>query len=245
MLSVIRLLLLGVHFVLASLVGLLIGLCRPFHPDNSRWCARVYALPALKIMGVRVRLETDTVLHHTRPAVIVANHLSNHDLFVFGQVVPERCVSLGKKSLKWVPLFGQLYWLSGNVLIDRGHASRAKEAMRAATEALVQRDMSLWVFAEGTRGHGKGLGPLKKGAFQMAIEAGVPIVPVCANNYVRQLRLGRWRSGEVILRSLPAIPTAGMTLKDLPELMARCHAQMQACIAELDVLAGTAQTHSA
>ena len=112
MLYVLRALLLAVHFVVASVLGLLVGIARPFNPDNSRLAARIYALPALRIMGVRMRLEVDEVLNHQRPAVIVANHLSNYDLFVFGRVVPIRTVSLGKKSLKWLPLFGQLYWLA-------------------------------------------------------------------------------------------------------------------------------------
>lgn len=234
MLFVLRVLLLAVHFVLASVVGLLIGLCRPFNPDNSRVCARVYALPALRIMGIRVVLEIGDLVDHARPAVLVANHLSNHDLFVFGRVVPKRTVSLGKKSLKWIPLFGQLYWLAGNVLVDRGNAVQAKKAMLTTTDTLQHKDMSLWVFAEGTRSHGKGLGPFKKGAFQMAVNAQVPILPVCANNYTRTMNLNRWHGGTVILRALPPVATTGLTLDDLPTLMNAVHAQMADCIEDLD-----------
>lgn len=234
MLFLLRMLLLSVLFVVASALGLLVGLLRPFNPDNSRICARLYSLPALRILGLRVTLDTGSLRGHQRPAVIVSNHLSNHDLFVFGRVVPERTVSLGKKSLKWLPLFGQLYWLAGNVLIDRGNAVKAKQAMLAVTEALQQHDLSIWVFAEGTRNHGKGLGPLKKGAFIMAINAGVPIVPVCASTYVTHMKLNRWHSGDVVLRSLEPIPTAGLTLEDVPALMDRCRKQMLDCIATLD-----------
>ncbi|MFN3616567.1 MAG: lysophospholipid acyltransferase family protein [Aquabacterium sp.] len=234
-----RILLLTVHVVVASVIGLIIGLCRPFNPDNSRLCARVYAIPALRIMGIQMELQIGDLIQHQRPAVIVANHLSNHDLFVFGRVLPVRTVSLGKKSLKWIPLFGQLYWLAGNVLIDRGNAMQAKRAMTTTTDTLQQKDMSLWVFAEGTRSHGKGLGPFKKGAFQMAINAGVPIILVCANNYTRTINLNRWRGGRVILRALPPIPTEGLTMDDLPDLMAKCHAQMAACVDELDRLTAT------
>lgn len=239
MLFFLRMLLLCMHFVLASLLGLLVSVLRPFNPDNSRLAARIYAVPALRIMGVRVRTQLDDVLKHQRPAVIVANHLSNYDLFVFGLAVPPRTVTLGKKSLKWIPLFGQLYWLAGNVLIDRGNAAQAKQAMLTTTDTLQHKDMSIWVFAEGTRGHGKGLAPFKKGAFQMAINAGAPIIPLCGNNYVRKLDLNKWHSGEIILRALPPIPTAGMTSDDMPALMADCHARMSACIAELDSEAGT------
>lgn len=239
MLLPLRMLLLCVHFVLASVLGLLISLCRPFNPDNSRIAARLYAVPATFIMGMKMRLDIDGVLKHKRPAVIVANHLSNYDLFVFGHAVPPRTVTLGKTSLRWIPFFGQLYWLAGNVLIERGNAAQAKKAMMTTTDTLQHKDMTIWVFAEGTRGHGKGLGPLKKGAFQMAITAGVPIIPLCGNNYVRGMNLKRLRGGTVVMRALDPIPTAGLTLDDMPELMATCQARMKACIDELDREAGT------
>lgn len=164
MLFALRMLLLSVHFIVATLAGLTVCILRPFNPENTPLCARLYALPALRILGLRVRLDPSVVADQPRPAVIVANHLSNHDLFVFGQVVPHRTVSLGKQSLKWLPLFGQLYWLAGNVLIQRGNAVRARQAMTQLNDTLHARDISIWIFAEGTRSHGRGLGPFKKGA---------------------------------------------------------------------------------
>ncbi len=62
----------------------------------------------------------------------------------------------------------------------------------------------------------------------------MPIIPICSNTYVRQMRLNRWHSGDVILKALPPISTAGLGPDDVPELMARCHAEMAACIADLD-----------
>lgn len=230
----IRMLLLGVHFVVASLLGLLVGMLRPFHPDNSRICARLYALPALRIMGLRVQLDTASLRERRASAVIVSNHLSNHDLFVFGRIVPPRCVTLGKKSLKWIPLFGQLYWLAGNVLVDRGNPASAKQAMLTLTDTLQHKNTSIWVFAEGTRSHGKGLAPLKKGAFVMAVNAGVPIIPVCASTYVTRMNLAAWHSGDAVLRSLAPIATAGLTLDDVPALMAQCEALMKDAIAQMD-----------
>ncbi|MFT3857033.1 MAG: 1-acylglycerol-3-phosphate O-acyltransferase [Aquabacterium sp.] len=239
MLFTLRMLLLCVHFVVASLVGLLISVLRPFNPDNTRLAARIYALPALRIMGVEVHMDAAEVLDHRRPAVIVANHVSNYDLFVLGPAVPHRTVTVGKKSLKWVPLFGQLYWLAGNVLLDRGNAVQAKRAMMTTTDTMRHHDTSIWMFPEGTRGHGKGLQPLKRGAFQMAVNAGVPVVPLCVNNYVRGLHLNKWRAGRIEIRALPPIPTEGMGQGDIAELIGGCHAQMLACVDELDRLAGT------
>lgn len=234
MLFLLRMLFMGLHFILAGVLGILLGLCRPFNPDNSRLCARLYSKPALWLLRLKLKTQTQSLETLTSSCVIVANHQSNYDLFVVGAVVPKRTVSIGKKSLKWVPFFGQLYWLAGNVLIDRGNAIKAKRAMLTTTETLQHKDTSIWVFAEGTRNLGKGLLPFKKGAFQMAIAAGVPIVPVCVSTYSTTMKLNRWNSGDVTIRSLPAISTTGMTADDIPALMQTCHAQMQTTIAELD-----------
>jgi 1-acyl-sn-glycerol-3-phosphate acyltransferase len=233
MLFLLRMLAMAVHFILAGILGLLLGICRPFNPDNSRLCARLYSIPAQWLLRWKLKTDVQT-LEHQHSCVIIANHQSNYDLYVLGRVVPRRTVSIGKKSLKWVPFFGQLYWLAGNVLLDRGNAIRAKQAMLTTTDTLKHKDTSIWVFPEGTRNLGKGLLPFKKGAFQMAIAAGVPIIPVCASTYVNHIQLNRWNSGTIMIRSLPAIPTAGLSQDDLPQLIETCRTQMQQCIDAMD-----------
>ncbi|CAN1602942.1 1-acyl-sn-glycerol-3-phosphate acyltransferase [Pseudomonas mediterranea] len=234
MLFVLRMSLMGLHFLIAGVLGVILGLCRPFNPDNSRLCARLYAWPAMRILGLRVRTDVEMLVDKPQSCVIIANHQSNYDLFVFGNVVPHRTVCIGKKSLKWVPLFGQLFWLAGNVLIDRGNAIKARRAMQTTTHTLQHEQTSIWVFPEGTRNLGGDLLPFKKGAFQMAIAAGVPIVPVCVSRYIKHMHLNRWRSGDILIRSLPAIPTQGLTLDDMPRLIDQCREQMQACIVAMD-----------
>lgn len=166
--------------------------------------------------------------------LIVVNDQSNYDLFILGSVVPRRTVTIGKTSLRWIPIFGQIYWLAGNVLIERGNAAKAKAAVLKTTDTLQHHDTSIWVFPEGTRNLGKGLLPFKKGAFQMAIAAGVPIVPICSSNYKRTMRLNRWHSGNLRIHALSPISTVGLTLDDMPALMERCRGQMVACIDALD-----------
>ena len=229
-----RMVLMSVHFVVAGVLGVLLGMCRPFNPDNSRLCARLYAWPSKWILGYKLKTEVGPLMDKPQSCVVIANHQSNYDLFVFGNVVPRRTVCIGKKSLKWVPLFGQLFWLAGNVLIDRGNAQKARKSMLTTTRTLQEKDTSIWVFPEGTRNLGRGLLPFKKGAFQMAITAGVPIIPVCVSNYSKAMRLNRWNSGRILIRSLPAIPTAGLSLDDMPALMERCQQAMSECISSMD-----------
>ncbi|ENB9667721.1 acyl-phosphate glycerol 3-phosphate acyltransferase [Pseudomonas putida] len=233
MLYSLRMLLLALHFLVVGALGLIIGLCRPFNPDNSRVFARLYSLPATWLMRIRVKAEVGPLWDQPPGCVIVANHQSNFDLFVLGQVVPQRTVAIGKKSLGWIPLFGQLFWLGGNVLVDRKNAYQARKAMQKTTRVL-QDDTSIWIFPEGTRNPGEHLLAFKKGAFHMAIEAGVPIVPVCVSRYAGRLSLNSWRQRTVIVRSLPPIATAGMTLQDLPALIEQCRGQMQQCIDRME-----------
>jgi 1-acyl-sn-glycerol-3-phosphate acyltransferase len=69
----------------------------------------------------------------------------------------------------------------------------------------------------------------------MAINAGVPIIPMCCSTYKKHLQFNKWHSGTVKIRSLPAIETTGLTLDDLPKLVKQCRDQMQKCIAEMDI----------
>ena len=233
MLYCLRMLLLGLHFLLVGAIGLLIGLLRPFNRDNSRLFARLYSLPATWLLRIKVKAEVGPLRDQPPGCVIVANHQSNFDLFILGQVVPQRTVAIGKKSLGWIPLFGQLFWLGGNVLIDRKNAYQARRAMQVTTRIL-RDDTSIWIFPEGTRNPEQQLLAFKKGAFHMAIDAGVPIVPVCVSRYARRLSLNRWRQRTVVVRSLPPIATAGLTQQDLPALIEQCRGQMQQCIDRME-----------
>ena len=76
-------------------------------------------------------------------------------------------VSLGKRSLVYIPLFGWLYWLSGNILIDRKNKSKARDTLGVAIKKIIERRISVWVFPEGTRSYSEGLLPFKTGAFEL------------------------------------------------------------------------------
>ncbi len=226
-------LVLPIFFILA-LVGIGVCLLRPFHPDNSRVCGRLFSQTCLPLLGIRLEVEGRNHLKHLPASVVVANHLSNLDLFVFGGVIPPRTVSVGKKSLRYLPLFGQVYWLAGNIMIDRSNRSKSIDAMDQIVSVMRSRASSIWVFPEGTRSQGKCLQEFKKGAFHIALQAQAPIVPICASNYPVSIRLNRWRAGTVKVAVLPPVPTNGMDIDDLPQLMTVIRDQMADIIARLD-----------
>ena len=229
----IRALLAWVSVPVICLLGLLLCLARPFNPENTRILGWVVARTGRFLLGLERPLEGYEYMPTDRPTVIIANHQHNDDLFLMADMLPPRTVAIGKASLRWIPFFGQVFWLGGNVLINRSRSSRAVAVIQTAAAAMTRERKSLWIFPEGTRSRGKDLQPFKKGAFHAAVAAGVPITMVCAAAYSSDTRglLGRRRP--VQLRVLPPIETAKLTVDDIPDLMTRCHNQMREAIGEL------------
>lgn len=234
MLSFIRVPLALFYFVAVALVGCVLLLFRPFNPDNTRIFARIYSWGGTRILGIKLNLKGLNSTKNMPPSVVVANHQDNLDLYICGAAIPKRTVSVGKKSLLYIPGFGLLYWLAGNVLIDRSNIKNSKAMLSVTTEALTKGKRSIWVFPEGTRNHGKNILPFKKGAFRMAIEAGVPIVPICVSSYSGRLKYNKRVSGTVNIQILDPISTEGMTLKDADRLMNECWEKMKQTIDQLD-----------
>ncbi|NLW92615.1 MAG: 1-acylglycerol-3-phosphate O-acyltransferase [Syntrophomonadaceae bacterium] len=234
MLSWLRYFLIVIYLFLVGAVGILVCLARPFHPDNTRWFARIYSWGGAAILGIKIRRHNYDSLKDIGPCVYVVNHQHNFDLFICGRVVAKRTVTVGKKSLRWLPFFGQLYWLAGNVLIDRKNRKQSSATVNASTQALTSKNTSIWVFAEGTRNRGINLLPFKKGAFQMAIEAGVPVIPICVSSYVKNMDLRRLKSGVAEIRVLPPIMTDLLTSEDIANLMKQCWDTMKETIEAMD-----------
>jgi len=229
----VRKLLAWVSVPIICLFALVLYLARPFNPDNNRLLGTAVARFGRALLGMERPLDGWENVPTDRPTVMIANHQHNDDLFVMGDLLPPRTVTVGKSSLVWVPFFGQVFWLGGNVIINRARSHKAIAVMQATSEAIARDHKSLWVFPEGTRSRGRGLQKFKKGAFHAAVASGAPITLVCARQYEDKTLGLSGRREPVPIRILPPIETAGLTTDDIPELMARCHQRMAETIAEL------------
>lgn len=233
MLLVLRAVLIISFLILLSAVGIVLCLLRPFHPNNSYVFGRIFSWVGVRILGVKLEVEGAEKLNHGS-AIYIANHQHNLDLFVCGRVLSRRTVTIGKKSLRYLPFFGQLFWLAGNILIDRKRQQKAHGTMSETTEALTRKNTSIWVFPEGTRNGGKNLLPFKVGAFRMAVEAQAPLIPICVSSYGDRIQLNKWRSITIRIRVLSPVSTQGLTLDDVPELKQHSESLMYQTIQELD-----------
>ncbi|KAH7188310.1 uncharacterized protein B0J16DRAFT_301866 [Fusarium flagelliforme] len=217
--SYISLLIVAAYGVFASIFLTLIG-----KQGIAQWAVgRSFHYLMLYTTGVEFVIEDpDNVLGTTRPAVFVGNHQTELDVLMLGRMFPKYCSVTAKASLKKVPFLGQFMSLSGSIFIDRKNSKDARDAMKGAASEIQSKRQSVYMFPEGTRSYAKEpmLLPFKKGAFHLAVEAGVPIVPCVVANYSHILypKTFTFKSGKIPVKVLKPIPTKGLTAADVEEL---------------------------
>lgn len=231
MLKLIRILLVLLCSIGISVVGFFYALIRFRNPncvgEIARWYSYMHKLVGIKLIRRPKNIER-------RPAIYIANHQNNYDMLTISSMVPEKTVTIGKRSLIWIPFFGLVYWATGNIFINREKRSSAISTMAKVGEIIQQRQISIWMFPEGTRSRGRGLLPFKTGAFHTAIATGLPIIPIVCSTLHKKVDLNRWDNGTVICEELDPIDTSGYNRDNLKELIEHCHHIMQKRIAELD-----------
>ncbi|PAV21048.1 1-acylglycerol-3-phosphate O [Pyrrhoderma noxium] len=202
--------------------------------DIKWFVARSFYLLAGRLLDITIEVEGEEYLSQ-RPSVMLGNHLSMLDLLYLGRIFPKQATMTAKKELQWMPLLGQFMKLAGVIFIDRKNNARAKQSIAQAGERMKERKVSIWMFPEGTRSLSEkvDLRTFKKGAFHLAVQAGVPITPVVCENYYRLYHKGCFESGRIKIKVLPPIPTVGLTAADVTELSIRVRAQMLDALREL------------
>lgn len=142
--------------------------------------------------------------------------------------VMNKCTVVAKRELFYAWPFGLAAWLAGLTFIDRVRGEKARSTLNAVNSRVKKEKIKLWVFPEGTRRNTGELHPFKKGAFHMAIEEQIPILPVVFSSYCSFLndKMKILNAGNVIITAMPPISTTNLIKDDLPELMDKIHRQM-------------------
>jgi 1-acyl-sn-glycerol-3-phosphate acyltransferase len=203
--------------------------------DRTGWAwwriARLWGWGMMRMGGVtgKIRhrhLERMTGLHS---AILMANHESNLDpaLLIGLSEAPVSIVS--KHSLFYVPILGQAMWVVGMISVNRGRSDRAIQSLQAAADQ-IRAGRVVLVFPEGTRSHSRELLKFKKGGFMLALQAGVPIVPIGIAGTQRVLPpgLGAIRFGPVAVSVGEPISTEGLDISDRAWIMEQVEAAILA-----------------
>ncbi len=233
MLAILRIIIVIFYCIFGSLAGILICLTSPRNPKHVMTFGRMYGKLS-HVFGIKMVYRIPEEAKHYGSCVYVGNHQNNYDMITMSNAVQPRTVTVGKRSLIWIPFFGQLYWISGNILIDRSNRSKAHNTITQVADQIKKRNISVWMFLEGTRSQGRGMLPFKTGAFHAAMAAGVPVVPVCVSTTQGRIKLNRWDNGVVIVEMLPPVDTSKYTREQVRELAEDCRQMMIKRIAELD-----------
>jgi 1-acyl-sn-glycerol-3-phosphate acyltransferase len=144
----------------------------------SQYIARAWCRHLLFMLGIRVIVKGGEKLARGEPYVFFANHQSALDIPVLYSGLARPLCFIAKKELFMIPFFGWAMAAIGHISIDRSSARKARGSLSSGVGRLKKNSFSLMLFPEGTRSTDGTLGEFKQGSFSLALDAGVPVVPV-------------------------------------------------------------------
>lgn len=188
---------------------------RPTSPLLDR-IVKFWARVFLWIPPMGVEAEGTDLVDPEKRYVVVSNHLSQFDIPIMFRILPLHGRFLAKQELFRIPLFGTAMRRIGIIEINREARGSSRQAINDGVTLAAERGYSLIVFPEGTRSKDGTMQPFHKGAFRIAIDTGLPILPVVIEGTDRVSKPGSKiiHPGRAQVRILPPIETADMTNKD-------------------------------
>lgn len=187
------------------------------------WLARRCWAPwGLRLLSAKLHVERPSGVAWDQPHVYVMNHQSMADIPAAFAAVPTDLVFIAKHVLQYVPFLGWYMSAMGMIFVDRRAGERAiRSLQRAATQ--IRAGTSVLAYPEGTRSPDGRIQAFKKGPFQVALQAGVPIIPVAIEGAQHYLPRGgfRLRPATIRVKLGAPIPTQGLTADQLEPLMRR------------------------
>lgn len=182
--------------------------------------ARLWARSILWASFVDVKVHGLSRIDANRSYIYMPNHQSNYDIPVLLGCLAVQFRWLAKAELFKIPLFGRSMRGAGYISIDRSNRESAFRSLKTAAD-IIRQGTSVLIFPEGTRSDDGEIRDFKKGGFVLAVDAGVPIVPVIVRGTrsIMPKHRFRVRSGPVTLHILPPVETSGYTRKTKDDLI--------------------------
>jgi 1-acyl-sn-glycerol-3-phosphate acyltransferase len=220
-----------VTFIPWTLLVMLTGLLGSFINANFLHSyAGLWARVSLWLAGVKLVVEGRENLPDGA-VVYMPNHQSNFDILALFAGIPRQFRWLAKEELFHIPLFGLTMRRAGYIPVDRSNRKKSVESMRHAIERISQ-GTSVVIFPEGTRSPDGHLKDFKVGSFTLAIQAGVPVVPIAITGTRDVMpKHSRWiRGGRVTVTIFPPVATAGREVKERTDLMQEVRTPIEAMV---------------
>ena len=223
-------LLIALWFLVLFIIWIPLCLIRFRDPDVLNKFFTVFSGFARRLLNIEVKLQglNKEEVEKYQPCVFVANQQSALEMLLLPTLGYKNFVAVGKIEILKIPIFGWLCWLTGHILLKRGELESLNVMTRLVTE-IHDKNKSIGICPEGTRNSEWGsFLPFKKGAFLLAIEAQVPVVPIVFSSMekVFEPNTRKVRGGIIHIRTLPPIVTTAMTAKDIDNLSKQVRNEM-------------------
>jgi 1-acyl-sn-glycerol-3-phosphate acyltransferase len=182
--------------------------------------ARIWAKCILAASNINVTVKGLSNLKRTGSYIYMPNHVSNFDIPVLQAYLPVQFRWLAKAELFKIPIFGYAMKRAGYISIDRFDRNSAIQSLNKAAE-IIRNGTSVIIFPEGTRSKNKNIQSFKKGGFVLAVDSGVPIIPVIIHGTwtIMQKKQILVRPGNVVLEIKKPINTLDYTRETKDDLM--------------------------
>lgn len=218
----------AIHFLLGSILILLIGIF------TTGWLfekvVKIFSRLITILAFIRVKVEgVEENLTPDGKYILMLNHVNIFDGFVFNGSFPGKLRGIEEESHMSWPIYGPLMKKIGMIPINRKNARKALESLKRSAELLIeQKNLSIGVMPEGTRTITGKLGKFKKGGFLLAIESGLDIIPVIQTGSYKIKQKTKWmiRPGRISILYEKAISTKGYTRENVNELMDKVRSVM-------------------
>ncbi|NXI64798.1 PLCA acyltransferase, partial [Anseranas semipalmata] len=202
-----------------SILVIIISIPRGRNCENIKFFCMLI-LPLKYIFGIKIVVKGKENLRTKKPFVLVLNHQTSLDIIMMVEIIPSRCVIIAKKEILYMGTFGLACWLSGLIFIDRKKREESITTLTEVAHSMHKENFCVLIFPEGTRNHCGSVLPFKRGAFQLAVKAQVPIIPVVISSYsdFYSQKEKRFTPGKSTIQILPEVETLGLGPEDVPKL---------------------------
>ncbi len=182
----------------------------------ARWWAKIQLL----VSGVRVKVRGLEHIGNEPSYIYMPNHQGSYDIFALLSCLPVQFRWIAKKELFAIPILGWAMRAANYISIDRSGKRKTLESIKRAASK-IREGVSVVIFPEGTRSRDGSIQPFKRGGFTLAIQSGVPIIPITINGSRDVMPRGsmRVRPGEIQITIDRSIETAPLSLRDRNVLM--------------------------
>ena len=170
----------------------------------------IWGKVGLWICGIKLDVEGRENLKKKFPAIFIGNHQSLLDVYIFPSLLPRKIFVIGKKELLKYPFLGWIFYLTGSIPVDRSNHIQAMKSMEKVHNKIQNQGYGVFFCPEGTRSFDGKLLAFKRGAFHLAIQTKLPLVPIIMFGADKFMRRGsiKINTGTLKVKVLPPIETS-------------------------------------